>query len=162
METMPLNREWTTVSKKKREGQPAGTHSGKHGVQRKGPMSEIWYRAWGLPHRTGSASRTLFEVPLGDAIGRTNGVSGTAQLITKDERSRTILAGLQILNWKTCSFHPLESSPRRTYILMGVPKCITAQILLQDDQVHEAERMTRWDPVLRMRGPRSLLNMLTV
>ena len=63
----------------------------------------------------------------------------------KDEMSRALLAGLRTLNGKPCSFLPLESGPRRTYILMGVSRCITTQLLLQDEQVQDAERMTRWD-----------------
>ena len=80
-------------------------------------------------------------------LGRRNWVSGNAHLAAKGEISRALLAGLQTLNGKTCAFLPQGSGTRRTFILMGVPRCITEKLLLQDEQVQGAERMTRWDPV---------------
>ena len=49
-------------------------------------------------------------------LGRRNGVSSNS---TMDERSRALLAELRNINGKPCSFRPLESGHRRTYILMG-------------------------------------------
>ena len=33
---------------------------------------------------------------------------------------------------------------------MGIPKCITEKLLLQDEQVLGAERMTRWDATAKV------------
>ena len=57
-------------------------------------------------------------------LGRRNRVSGNAHHTAKDERSRVLLAGLRTLNGKTC---------------------ITAHLLLQDEQVQDAERMPHWE-----------------
>ena len=92
-------------------------------------------------------------------LSRKNGVNGNAQLFTKDERSRVLLVGLRTIDGKACSFRPLESGPRRTYILMGVPSCITEQLLMQDEEVLEAERMTRWDPTAKLAKPTDMMKV---
>ena len=39
----------------------------------------------------------------------------------------------------------MDTMFKKTYILMGVPSCITEELLLQDDMVLEATRMTQWN-----------------
>ena len=87
-------------------------------------------------------------------------MSGNAHLTANDERSRALLAGLRTLNGKTCTFLPLKLGTRRTYILMRVPRCITAKLLLQDEQVQDAERMTRWDPVAKLAVPTDMVKVV--
>ena len=87
-------------------------------------------------------------------------MSGNAHFTANDERSRALLAGLRSLNGKTCAFLPLESGTRRTFILMGVPKCITEKLLLQDEQVLDAERMTRWDSAAKVAVPTDMVKVV--
>ena len=75
---------------------------------------------------------------------RTNG-AGSAILITKDDRSRNLLIDLKNINRKECAFRPLGSQAKNAYILMGVPTCMTEELLLQDKEVMEASRMTKWN-----------------
>ena len=49
------------------------------------------------------------------------------------------------LNGKECSFQHMDTIFRKTYILMGVPFCIREELLIQDDMVLEARRMTKWN-----------------
>ena len=42
-----------------------------------------------------------------------------------------------------CSFRPMGTIFRKTYTLMGVPSCISEELLIQDDMVLEATRMTK-------------------
>ena len=123
-------------------------------------MLEVCCRARGLSHRAGNPCRAEPEVPLGEACQEERGVSGNAHLTAKDERSRALLAGLRSLNGKTCAFLPLESGTRRTFILMGVPKCITEKLLLQDEQVLDAERMTRWDASAKVAAPTDMVKVV--
>ena len=67
--------------------------------------------------------------------------TGNALLVPKDERSRKLLTEVG----KECSFQPMNTMFRETYILMGVPSCITEELLLQDDMVLEATWMTKWN-----------------
>ena len=52
--------------------------------------------------------------------------------------------GVKSIIGKECSFQPAETTFRETYIMMGVPSCITEELLLQDEEVLEASRMTKW------------------
>ena len=61
---------------------------------------------------------------------RING-TGSAILITKDDRTTTLLSNLKTINGKDCSFRPLGNQARRAYIMMGVPSCVTVELLLQ-------------------------------
>ena len=90
-------------------------------------------------------------------LGSRNGVSVNAHLTAKDERSRALLRSL---NGKTCAFLPLESGTRRTFILMGVTRCITEKLLLQDEQVLDAERMTRWDSAAKLAVPTDMVKVV--
>ena len=152
--------EWTAVSKKRRVGPPA-----------KEPIQVSTDTRGENPCRK-------FVVELGDyrtepeilaelhlrypwvKLGRRNGRSGNAHLTAKDERSRALLADLRSLNGKTCAFLPLESGTRRTFILMGVPKCITEKLLLQDEQVLDAQRMTRWDATAKVAVPTYMVKVV--
>ena len=126
----------------------------------KGSMLEVCCGARGLSHRAGNPGRAAPEVPLGEARQEERDMSGNADLTAKDERSRALLAGLHSLNGKTCAFLPLESGTRRTFILMGVPKCITEKLLLQDEQVLDAERMTRWDAAAKVAVPTDMVKVV--
>ena len=75
---------------------------------------------------------------------RING-AGNAILIAKDDRSRILLAELKAINRKECSFRPLGNQTRKAYIMMGVPSCVTEELLKQDNEVLEASRMTKWN-----------------
>ena len=46
-------------------------------------------------------------------------------LFTKDYRSRKVLTEVKDLNGKEYSFQPMDTMFKKTYILMGVPSCIT-------------------------------------
>ena len=75
---------------------------------------------------------------------RTNG-AGSAILITKDDRSRNLRTDRNNINGKKFSFRPLGNQAKKAYILMGVPTCVTEELLLQDKEVLEASRMTKWN-----------------
>ena len=47
-----------------------------------------------------------------------------AILISKDDRSRILLAELKAINGKECSFRPLGNQTRKVYIMIGVPSCV--------------------------------------
>ena len=66
--------------------------------------------------------------------------TGNALLAPKDDRSRKLLTEVKDLKGKQCSFRPMDTMFRKTYILMEVPSCITEELLLQDDMVLEAYR----------------------
>ena len=151
--------EWTAVSKKRRVGPPAkepiqvSTDSRGENPCRKFVVELGDYR---------TEPEILAELHLRYPwvnLGRRNGMSGNAHLTAKDERSRELLADLRSLNGKTCAFLPLESGTRRTFILMGVPKCITEK-LLQDEQVLVAERMTRWDATAKVAVPTDMVKVV--
>ena len=75
---------------------------------------------------------------------RVNG-EGSAVLITKDYRPRKLLADLKTINGKECSFRPLVQQAKKAYIMMGVPSCVTDELLQQDKEALEASRMTKWN-----------------
>ena len=149
METTPPDREssmeWTAVSKRRRVWQPVKEPK-VESMDSRG-KDPCWKFVVELrDYRT--EPEIISELPLRYPwvkLDRRNGVSGNAHLTAKDERSRALLEGLRSLNGKTCAFLPLESGTRRTFILMGVSRCITEKLLLQDEQVLDAERMTPCD-----------------
>ena len=73
---------------------------------------------------------------------KTNG-AGNAILITKDDRSRKLLTDLKTINGRDCSCRTLDNPDRKVYIMMGVPSCVTEELLRQDKEVLEASRMTK-------------------
>ena len=152
--------EWTAVSKKRRVGQPVKEPK-VVSMDSKG-KDPCWKLVVELgDYRT--KPEILAELHLRYPwvkLGRRNGVSGNAHLTAKDERSRALLAGLRTLNGKTCAFLPPESGTRRTFILMGVPRCITEKLLLQDEQVLEAERMTRWNSAAKLAVPTDMVKIV--
>ena len=75
---------------------------------------------------------------------KTNG-AGNAILITKDDQSRKLLTDLKTINGRDCSFRTLDNQARKAYIMMGVPSCVTEELLRQDKEVLEAFRMTKWN-----------------
>ena len=164
METTPpereSNMEWIAVSTKRRVGKPVREPTVVSMDSRE--KDPCWKFVMELgDYRT--EPEILAELHLNYPwvkLGRRNGVSGNAHLTAKDERSRALLVGLRTLNGKTCVFLPLESWTRRTYILMGVPRCITANLLLQDEQVHDAERMTCWDPAAKLAVPTDMVKVV--
>ena len=152
--------EWTAVSKKRRVGPPTkepnqvSTDSRGENPCRKFVVELGDYR---------TEPEILAELHLRYPwvkLGRRSGMSGNAHLTARDERSRALLADLRSLNGKTCAFLPLESGTRRTFILMGVPKCITEKLLLQDEQVLVAERMTRWDATAKVAVPTDMVKVV--
>ena len=152
--------EWTAVSKKRRVGPPAkepiqvSTDSRGENPCRKFVVELGDYR---------TEPEILAELHLRYPwvkLGRRSGMSGNAHLTARDERSRALLADIRSLNGKTCAFLPLESGTRRTFILMGVPKCITEKLLLQDEQVLVAERMTRWDATAKVAVPTDMVKVV--
>ena len=114
--------EWTAVSKKIRMGQPVRE------PMRVSMDSKKKDPCWKFVMELGdyrNEPEILADLHLRYPwvkFGMRNGVSGNAHLMAKDERSRDLLAGLRTLIGKTCSFLPLESVPRKIYILMGVPR----------------------------------------
>ena len=70
--------------------------------------------------------------------------TGNALLVPKDNRSQKLLMEVKSINGKECSFQPVGTTFRKTYIMMGVPSCITEKLLLQDEEVLEVSRMTKW------------------
>ena len=150
--------EWTAVSKKRRVGQPV-----------RGP------NVVSMESKEEDTCRKFF-IELGDyrtepealahlhlkypwvKLARRNGMNGRAQLFTKDKMSRALLAGIKALNRKSVSFRPLELGPRRTYIQMGA-QLYYPQLLLQDDLVQKAERMTRWDAVAKVAVPSDMMKV---
>ena len=70
--------------------------------------------------------------------------TGNALLVSKDNRSQKLLMEVKSINGKECSFQPAETTFRKIYIMMGVPSCITEELLLQDEEVLEASGMTKW------------------
>ena len=117
-------------------------------------MLEVRCRARGLSHRAGNPGRAAPEVPLGEARQE-----------ERDEWQRSshgqgreipcAISGPSFPQWENVCFSSLESGTRRTFILMGVPKCITEMLLLQDEQVLGAERMTRWDATAKVAVPQT-------
>ena len=71
--------------------------------------------------------------------------TGNALFVPKDDRSRKLLTEVKDLNGKECSFPPMDTMFKKTYILMGVPSYITEELLLQDGMVLEDTRMTNWN-----------------
>ena len=67
-----------------------------------------------------------------------------ALLVCKDNWSQKLLMEVKSFNDKKCSFQPVETTFRKTYIILGVPSCITEELLLKDEEVLEASRMTKW------------------
>ena len=92
---------------------------------------------------------------------RTNG-AGSAILITKDDRSRNLLTDLKNINGKECAFRPLGNQAKKAYILMGVPTCVTEELLLQDKEVIEASRMTKWNTEKQQAEPTNLVKIVLV
>ena len=92
---------------------------------------------------------------------RING-TGSAILITKDDRTTKLLSDLKTINGKDCSFRPLGNQARMTYIMMGVPSCVTIELLLQDKDVLEASRMTKWNIEKQQAEPTSMVNIVLV
>ena len=92
---------------------------------------------------------------------RTNGV-GSAILITKYDRSRNLLTDLKNINGKECSFRPLGNQAKKAYILMGVPTCVTEELLLQDKEVLKAFRMTKWNTEKQQAEPTNLVKIVPV
>ena len=75
-------------------------------------------------------------------------------LIAKDDRSRILLAKLKAINGKECSFRPLGTQSRKTYIMMGVPPCVTEELLQQgipDDEVEYGETKVGTDHLRGLR-----------
>ena len=163
MDTSPPDREaameWTAVSKKRRVGQPvigANIESMESNV--KDPCRKFSIELGAYRTEPEVLAHLHLKYPWVKLVRR-NGLSGRAQLFTKDERSRALLSDIKSLNGKSVSFRPLESGPRRTYIMMRVPSCVTPQLLLQDDLVLEAERMTRWDTVAKVAVPTDMMKV---
>ena len=90
---------------------------------------------------------------------RTNG-AGSAILITKDDRTRKLLTDLKKINAKDCAFRPLMNQAKNAYIMMGVPACVTEELLLQDKEVFEAARMTKWNTEKKQAKPTNLVKIV--
>ena len=90
---------------------------------------------------------------------RTNG-AGNAILITKDDRTRKLLADFKEVNGKDCAFGPLGNRAKKAYIMMGVPACVTEELLLQDKEVIEASRMTKWNTEKKKAEPTNLVKIV--
>ena len=71
--------------------------------------------------------------------------TGNALFVLKNDRSRKLMTEMKGFNGKECSFRPIDTISMKTYILMGVPICTTEELILQDDVVLEATRMTKWN-----------------
>ena len=92
---------------------------------------------------------------------RMNG-TGSAILITRDNRSRKLLAELKTLNGKECSFRSLGNQARKAYIMMGVPSCVTEELLQQDKEVFVASRMTKWNTEKKQAEPTNMMKIVLV
>ena len=44
-----------------------------------------------------------------------------------------------------CSFCSQGTKSRETYIMIGVPSCVTEELLRQDNEILETSRMTTWN-----------------
>ena len=83
--------------------------------------------------------------------------AGNAILITKDDRSRNLLAELKTINGKEYSFRPLGNQTRKAYMMMEVPSCVTEELLQQDKEVLEASRMTKWNSEKQKSEPTNMV-----
>ena len=122
-------------------------------------MLEVCYGARGLSHRAGDPNRASLEVLLGETGQEERG-----------ERQRSSHGkGRDITSSTSRNSNPqwenmCLSSPRignqENLHSDGVPSCITAKLLLQDEQVQDAERMTRWDPVHKLALPMDMVKVV--
>ena len=114
-----------------------------------------------IPHGGGSPGGAAPDVPWINLTRRTNG-AGSAILITKDDRSRNLLTDLKKINGKDCAFRPLGNQAKKAYIMMGVTTCVTEELLLQDKEVIEAARMTKWNTEKQQAEPTNLVRIVLV
>ena len=131
------NEDWTVNKKRRRGVEEVDTEQGdacrKFGIILGGFRTEV----------EGLAELHL-KYPWIQLTRRTNG-AGNAILITKDDRSRELLTDIKTINGRDCSFRTLDNQTRKAYIMMGVPSCVTEELIRQDKEVLEASRMTKWN-----------------
>ena len=96
----------------------------------------------GAPHGGEVLAELHIRYPWVQLTRRING-AGNAMLIANDERSKILLTDLKAINGKECSFRPLWTKSRKTYIMMEVPPCVTEELPQQDRKVLEVSRMTK-------------------
>ena len=65
----------------------------------------------------------------------------------------------QIKNGKECYFRPLGNQTRKAYIMIGVPSCVTEELLQQGKEVLEASRMTTWNSEKQKSEPTNMVNV---
>ena len=158
METTPPDREtsieWTAVSKKRRVGASCeGAPSSKYGFRGRDPMLEVRCGARGLSYRAGNPGRAAPEVPLGEARQE-----------ERDEWQRSshgqgreipcAISGPSFPQWENMCFSSPGIGDQEDFHSDGGSQSASRKmLLLQDEQVLGAERMTRWDATAKVAVP---------
>ena len=157
METETDNGIWTTATGKKDKSTKKRKMDGDQSILYQGKKFTIELGAYRTEAEVLAATHIKFPWM---RVTRRSTATGSAVLLTKDVRTEELLLGIQNINEKTCSFKLMEQEQKRTYILMGVPQCVTPELLKQDDVVLEAIRMTKWDNNAKMSTPTDMVKVV--
>ena len=147
------------VQKKTGRASCAGAHTSKYGFQGKESMLKVRCGARGLSYRAGNPGRAAPKVPLGEA-----------QQEERDEWQRSshgqgrvipgAISGPSFPQWENMCFSYPGIGDQEDFHSDGDPKCITEKLLLQDEQVLDAERMTRWDATAKVAVPTDMVKVV--
>ena len=122
-------------------------------------MLEVCCGARWLLHRAADPSRAALEVLLGEVWQEELGERQRSSHGKGREITSSIVRTSNPQSENMCLSSPRIGNQEDLHS-DGVPRCITAKLLLQDEQVQDAERMTRWDPVAKLAVPTDMVNVM--